>query len=94
MFVTTPDNIAVIEGESIALKCRADSEKVRWFKDKIIYTGNRIATDSQSLYSFNDERKELLIDSSETMHAGEYTCEEVETVIKTSAEIIVLGMFI
>ena len=97
-------NAAVIHGSNTSFQCSANkNSSFRWFGNLLesngtvaIHTGNNIARDYKSMYSYKNgtNSSTLIIKSVNASHAGTYICVATHPTKNSSAELIVLGMYI
>ena len=102
--MTGPMNAAVIRGSNTSFICSANEpSSFRWLGNLleskgtvVIHTGVKFARVYKSMYSYENgtSSSTLIIDSVNTSYAGTYICDVTHLTKNTSAELIVLGMYI
>lgn len=99
--VVKPSNVAVVKGRTATVECKTNNSSLKLIwrmsdsnntEGTIIYTGNKLITESSKFFKIETRGGgvvHLLIEANE-MTAKRYTCEEPGA-MKASAELIVLG---
>ena len=108
IFTTTPNNLAIVAGESLRLECGvAHNLTILWYyhaaniKPALIYNGENFSNNFVSDFSVDKSiagQRALIATNARLEHAGVYECRVLEGanfVVQThsaKAQLIVLGM--
>ena len=100
--VVTPRNVATIDGSPTVMECgtRDPNRTVIWKgvlqnsdTERVIFTGFRVTSDFNSTVHVDNQQRNhnLRFNVTTLSNAGTYICIESKSMIKSRAELIVLG---
>ena len=102
--MTGPVNAAVTRGSRVSFQCIANERSsFRWLGNLLESNGRIVehteirfakVDKSMFLYENGTSSSTLIIDSVNTSYAGTYICDTTDPMKNSSAELIVLGMYI